>query len=107
MARSNVLMLALFGSLAAASATAQEGRPACATCDEQQIGPYVAPDIELPDGERHDPRGRPVPIPVPGFEDAIRHRPGAGVWVGAAPGNSNLFLNPGRERFTLDMKFDF
>jgi anaerobic selenocysteine-containing dehydrogenase len=34
-------------------------------------------------------------------------RPGAGVWVGAAPGNSNLFLNPGRERFTLDMKFDF
>ena len=107
MARTLPLLLAVFGSLAAAPATAQEGRPACVTCDEQQIGPYVAPEFEPTRRERHDPRGSPVPVPIPGFEETIRHRPGAGVWVGAAPGNSNLFLNPGRERFTLDMKFDF
>ncbi len=105
MARSLLLMLALFGSLAAAPATAQEGPPACAMCDEQQLGPYVAPQITLPEGERHDPRGRPVPIP--GLEQTIRHRSGVGVWVSPAPGNSNLFLRPGRDRVTVDMRFDF
>jgi len=76
-------------------------------CDEQQIGPYVAPPIALPDGERPDPRGRPVPMPVPGLDEAIRHRPGAGVWMAPAPGNSNLFLRPGRDRVTIDMRLDF
>jgi hypothetical protein len=75
-------------------------------CDEQQIGPYVAPDMEAPDLEgRFDPRGRPVPIP--GLEGIVRHRPGAGVWLGEAPGAGNLFLKPGRDRLTLDMKLDF
>lgn len=76
------------------------------SCDEQQIGPYVAPEIEAPNLEdRFDPRGRPVP--VPGLQGVVRHRPGAGVWLGEAPGNANLFLNPGRDRVTLDMKVDF
>lgn len=99
--------LVVLQALAAAPAAALEERPDCVTCDEQQIGSYVAPGIAAPQGERHDPRGKPVLIPIPGFEQTIRHRPGAGVWVGAAPGNSNLYLKPGRDRFTLDMKFDF
>lgn len=78
-------------------------------CDEQQIGPYVAPDIALPDIERkHDPRGKPVSVPLPGLEGVVvRHRPGAGLWLGAAPGNAHLFLKPGRARVSVDMKLDF
>ncbi|MBX9759315.1 MAG: hypothetical protein K2Y29_11115 [Beijerinckiaceae bacterium] len=76
------------------------------SCDEQQIGPYVAPDIEAPNLEnRFDPRGKPVP--VPGLPGVVRHRPGAGVWLGEAPGSANLFLNPARDRVTVDMKLDF
>lgn len=87
--------------LAVASAVCAER-----ACDEQQIGPYVAPDIEAPNLEnRFDPRGKPVPIP--GLEGVVRHRPGAGVWLGEAPGDANLFLKPGRDRLTLDMKLDF
>ncbi|MDP2355653.1 MAG: hypothetical protein Q8M31_06280 [Beijerinckiaceae bacterium] len=76
-------------------------------CDEQQIGPYVAPDIEPPNLEgRFDPRGKAVPIP--GLDGmVVRHRPGAGVWLGEAPGKANVFLKPRRERVTVDVKVDF
>lgn len=101
-------MLTLVGATALASVpAAAEERPDCLACDEQQIGPFVAPEISTPRLERRDPRGAPVPIPVPGLDVTIRHRPGAGVWVAPAPGSANLFLNPGRERVTLDMKLDF
>ena len=78
-------------------------------CDEQQIGPYVAPDIAPPDlSRRFDPRGKPIPVPVPGLDGVVvRHRSGAGVWIGEAPGNANLFVKPGREGVTLDMRVDF
>lgn len=94
--------LALPFGPAAASGACHE--PAC---DEQQIGPYVAPDIEAPDLEnRFDPRGKA--IAVPGLNGVVvRHRPGAGVWLGEAPGRANVFVKPGRDRLTLDMKLDF
>lgn len=101
-------------SFAAACAVLLAAAPAHATCagnscDEQQIGPYVAPDIILPDIEgRFDPRGKPVSVPLAGLEGVVvRHRPGAGLWLGAAPGGANLFLKPGRARVTVDMKVDF
>ncbi|MFN3888816.1 MAG: hypothetical protein ACK4MV_00355 [Beijerinckiaceae bacterium] len=77
------------------------------TCDEQQIGPYVAPDIALPDpAEKFDPRGKP--IEVPGMNGvALRSRPGAGVWLGEAPGKANVFLRPARESVNVDIKLDF
>ena len=78
-------------------------------CDEQQIGPYVAPDIPTPNTEnRFDPRGKPIPVPVPGMDGVVvRHRPGAGVWLGSAPGSANVFLKPARERVSVDIKVDF
>ena len=94
--------LAPGGGAAAASEGCRD-----ASCDEQQIGPYVAPDIPAAEaGVRFDPRGKPVNIP--GLDGlTVRHRPGAGVWLGEAPGNANLFLKPAKDRLSVDMKLDF
>ncbi len=100
-------LVALATALIAAPASANENGCSEKGCDEQQIGPYVAPDIAPPDLEgRFDPRGKPVSIPgVSGV--VVRHRSGAGVWVGEAPGNANVFIKPGRESVTVNMKVDF
>jgi hypothetical protein len=101
----------IFAATLGAASMARASETTCSEriCDEQQIGPYVAPDIAPPDlSRRFDPRGRPIPVPVPGLEGVVvRHRPGAGVWIGEAPGNANLFVKPGREGVTVDMRVDF
>lgn len=111
LSRPRLLLFAAAGVACLAAAPAGANQPMCseAACDEQQIGPYVGPDIAQPDrDDRFDPRGRPVRVPVPGLDGVVvRHRPGAGVWVSEAPGKANVFINPGRERVTLDVKVDF
>lgn len=100
-----IAILALASFAAACPPAAAE---ACGkTCDEQQIGPYVEPAIPTPNLEdRFDPRGKPVNIP--GLDGVtVRHRSGAGVWIGEAPGAANLFLKPAKDRLSLDMKLDF
>ncbi len=94
-------------ALLAAPGRANENGCAEHVCEEQQIGPYVAPDIAPPNIEgRFDPRGKAVSIPGTNGM-VVRHRPGAGVWLGEAPGKANVFLKPGRERVTVGMKLDF
>lgn len=101
------ILVALATVFSAAPGRADERGCAERVCDEQQIGPYVAPDIAPPNLEgRFDPRGKPMSIP--GLNGVVvRHRPGAGVWLGEAPGKANVFIKPGRERVTVDMKVDF
>lgn len=105
------ILLGLCAAALLAGAPARANEAVCSdkSCDEQQIGPYVAPDIAPPDlSKRFDPRGRAIPVPIPGADGVVvRHRPGAGVWLGEAPGSANVFLKPGRERVTVDMKVDF
>jgi hypothetical protein len=100
-------LVAITTAFLATPVRANENGCAEKSCDEQQIGPYVAPDIAPPNMEgRFDPRGRAVPIP--GMDGmVVRHRPGAGVWLGEAPGKANVFIKPGRERVTVDMKVEF
>lgn len=106
-----ILRPILLGALAAALLATGPARASapCSdpACDEQQIGPYVAPDIETPNlAERFDPRGKP--LAVPGLNGVVvRHRPGAGVWLGEAPGSANLFLKPGRQGASVGLKVDF
>jgi hypothetical protein len=111
LSRPRLLLFAAASFACLTTAPAAANQPVCseAACDEQQIGPYVGPDIALPDrGERFDPRGRPVKVPVPGLDGVVvRHRPGAGVWVSEAPGKANVFIKPSRERVSLDVKVDF
>ena len=105
-----VIPLILAATLGGAGlARASEAACADKLCDEQQIGPYVAPDIAPPDlSRRFDPRGKAIPVPIPGMEGVVvRHRPGAGVWIGEAPGNANLYVKPRREGVTMDMRVDF
>lgn len=100
-------LVAMATAFLAAPGRANETGCAEKACDEQQIGPYVAPDIAPPNLEgRFDPRGREVTIP--GSDGmVVRHRPGAGVWLGEAPGKANVFIKPGRESVTVDLKRDF
>jgi hypothetical protein len=104
----HICAAAALAGMAAASSVANAACPE-PVCDEQQIGPYVAPDIAPPDlAGKFDPRGKPIPIPLPGLDGfVVRHRPGAGVWVSEAPGKANVFVKPGRERVTVDVKVDF
>ncbi len=76
--------------------------------DEAQVGDYVAPAFEpRPRQSVDEVRGNLVPIPVPGLNNTLRHKPGAGVWLGEAPAGANVFLNGARSKVSVDLKLGF
>ncbi|MDB5571038.1 MAG: hypothetical protein JWN93_2221 [Hyphomicrobiales bacterium] len=76
--------------------------------DEAQLGDYVPPPFE----RRAEPtldevRGKPVRVPVPGLDGVVRHKPGAGVWVGETPVGGDVFVKGGRSKVSVDWKLGF
>ena len=98
------LFLAL---LLATPALADESCGICRVEDEIQAGDYMPPVVPTP---RHvvttDLRGRPLSLPIDG-SPTIRHRPGAGVWVGEAGTGNNLFVDAKRNKAMLGLRRDF
>jgi hypothetical protein len=96
----------VFGSAAARA----ENDPDCEACrseDEVQAGAYTQPEIPgVTKPNLPDPRGREIPIPIPGVP-TIRHRAGAGVFVGDLGEGNNVFVKPGRDKVSIGMKRDF
>jgi hypothetical protein len=103
-------MRALAIAVLLSSATGVWADEACEACrveDEQQIGGYVPPDIPSPrTATPDDPRGREVVLPLPG-NPVVRHRPGAGVFVGEVGEGNNVFVNGSRSKATVGVKRDF
>lgn len=104
-----VLLLLLLWTMGAGSASAQE-ETACTACraeDEIQAGDYTPPAIpQVAKPDLADPRGRDVQLPVGGLP-SVRYRPGAGIYMGEAGAGNNLFLKPGRDKVSVDLKRDF
>ena len=77
-------------------------------CDDlNQVGGLTSPDIpDPPENTASDPRGKPIQIPLPGAP-VVRHRAGAGVFVGSAGENNNLFVNGSRSKATIGLRRDF
>ena len=91
----------------ASAARAEEKCEACRPEDERQIGEYVEPEIPSPRATTpDDPRGREVTLPAPGAP-IVRHRPGAGVFIGEAGPGNNVFVNGSRSKATIGVKRDF
>lgn len=96
--------------LAAASGAsfAQEGCDSSLSCDEKQLGAHVEPEFIMPKAADPDAaRGKPVPIPLFGFEDMVRVKPGSGLWLGEPVAGGNLFLNGNRNKATIGLKVGF
>ncbi len=75
--------------------------------DMQQLGDFTPPALPEPRKDAAvDPRGKPVDIPLPGAPE-IRHRPGAGVFVGTLGPDNNVFINGSRSKATVGVRRDF
>lgn len=94
--------------LPAAGAAAREGCAPDRSCDEAQIGPYVAPAIDPPrPASREDPRGRAVRLPLPLLDGLVWHKPGAGIWLAQPLEGANLYLNAARDRVSVGARSSF
>ena len=90
-----------------APALAQEPCEVCRLEDEIQAGDYLPPVVPAPRMVTpSDQRGRPLSLPIAG-SPVIRHRPGAGVWVGEAGEGNNLFVNAKRNKAMLGLRREF
>lgn len=106
--RSTAAALSILLMLPAAGVAALEGCAREVSCDEAQIGPYVAPDIPLPEPKTiADPRGKPVRLPIPLLDGVVRHKPGAGVWLGEPVAGANLYLKGARDRVSVGARSSF
>lgn len=69
---------------------------ACRKADVEQIGAFVAPDVDIRKGPDLDLelRGKPQKIPVPGAAPVtVRLKPGVGVWLsGVGPNLGDVFV---------------
>jgi hypothetical protein len=93
--------------LFAAPALGQESCDACRPEDEIQLGDYLPPVVPAPRAVTpSDPRGRPLSLPIAG-SPVIRHRPGAGVWVGEAGEGNNLYVTAKRNKAMLGLRREF
>ncbi len=90
------------------AALAQAGCDSKVSCDEAQLGGYVAPDFVVPKAADPDAaRGKAAPIPLFGFENMVRVKPGSGLWLGEPVTGANLFLNGNRSKATFGLKMGF
>jgi hypothetical protein len=100
-------LAALFIGSAAARAEIHADCEACRSEDEVQVGAYAPPDIsDVTKPVLPDPRGREISVPIPGVP-TIRHRAGAGVYVGELGEGNNVFVKPGRDKVSIGMRRDF
>ena len=103
-----LLMIALV-VLAVPSTRAQEDM-SCESCraeDEVQAGAFSPPEVpQVQRPDLPDPRGKEVSVPIPGLP-TIRHRAGAGLYVGQVGEGNNVFLKPGRDKVSVGVKRDF
>ena len=99
--------LVLLALLLAAPAMAQQPCEACRPEDENQLGDYTPPVVPSPRPiVTRDSRGRELSLPIAG-SPVIHHRPGAGVFVGAAGEGNNLFIDAKRNKAMLGLRRDF
>ncbi len=97
----------LFALLLAAPALADEPCDVCRPEDEIQAGDYVPPAVPTPRPVvTTDSRGRELSLPIEG-SPTIRHRPGAGVFVGEAGEGNNLFVDARRNKAMFGLRRDF
>jgi len=90
-----------------ASALADEACDVCRPEDEVQVGDYAPPVVPTPRiAAPADRRGRELSLPVEGLP-TIRHRPGAGVFVGEAGDGNNLYVDAKRNKATFGLRRDF
>ena len=104
------LLIFTLAFLAAPLARAQDEDSNCESCraeDEVQAGAYTVPDVpQVQRPDLPDPRGKEISVPIPGVP-AIRHRAGAGVYVGQVGEGNNVFVKPGRDKVSIGVKRDF
>ena len=100
----NVLFLAL---ILASPAFADAPCDVCRPEDEVQVGDYAPPVVPSPSiVAPADRRGRELRLPIEG-SPTIRHRPGAGVFVGEAGEGNNLYIDAKRNKAVLGLRRDF
>jgi hypothetical protein len=72
-----------------------------------QVGDYAPPVVPTPRPVvPADPRGRELSLPIEG-SPTIRHRPGAGVFLGAAGDGNNLYVDAKRNKAMSGLRRDF
>ena len=107
MRRLCLTLAALLIGSAAARAEVDADCEACRAEDEVQAGAYAPPEIPgVAKPDLPDPRGKEISVPIPGVP-TIRHRAGAGVYVGELGEGNNVFVKPGRDKLSIGMKRDF
>ncbi len=98
------LLLAL---LLCSPALADETCDVCRPEDEVQAGDYVPPVVPTPRPTApSDSRGRELSLPIAG-SPTIRHRPGAGVFLGEVGDGNNLFVDARRNKAMFGLRRDF
>jgi hypothetical protein len=83
---------------------------ACESCraeDEVQAGAYTPPEVpQVQRPDLPDPRGKEIRLPIAGAP-TLRHRAGAGLFVGEVGAGNNVFVKPGRDKVSVGMRRDF